>query len=127
MEKYLLDSSIILEILQGTVEGQKATKFLETDKNDLCTSVICYCEVLNKINLEKYEKASALLSKLLVFGVSLADASTAKEIQYTCRKTGKYVPTLDCIVAATAINNNAVILTLDKDFERIEKARKILF
>lgn len=127
MERYLLDTSIILDILSGTTEGQKATRLIEDTGAEVFTSVICYCEVLNKINLEKRGRAKVFLSKLFVFGLSLADGELALKIQDDCRSSGNYVPTLDCLVAATAINNRAAILTLDKDFGRIEKAKKILF
>ncbi len=125
MDRYILDSSIILDILAGNQEGQKAVKALAG--GELATSVICYCEVLNKINLERYQKAEEFLSKLLVFGLSVGDGEIAKNLQLECRKSGGHVPTIDCLIAATAVSTNSVIAASDKDFERIQKIRKILF
>ncbi len=125
MEKYLLDSSIIIHILSASEKGVAAIELF--DEAELSTSIICYCEVLNKINLEKIAKAQEFLSKLLVFGINTTDGETAIELQYNCRKTGKQVETLDALIAATAINNNAVVISSDKDFERIEGVRKKLF
>ncbi len=55
----------------------------------------------------------------------LLDSSTiAQNIQKNCRKNGKHVPTIDCTIASTAINNNATIISSDSDFQRIDEARK---
>ncbi len=124
MERFLLDSSTILNILAGNANGQKAVGILKN--NEACTSIICCCEVLNKINLEKYAKAEAFLSKLLSFSLTHSDGETAKGIQKNCRKNGKHVPTIDCLIAATAINNDAIMISSDSDFQRIDEARKRL-
>ena len=125
MEKYLLDSSIIIEILGGSSIGLKAGELVR--QGEASTSIISYCEVLNVVDLEKLSKAEAFLSQIPVFGVALSDGNTAKNLQYECRKAGKYVPTMDCLIAATAINNNSILVAADQDFERIEKLRKIVF
>lgn len=125
MEKYLLDSSVILDILEGNAEGRQAAKTFS--QAEACTSVICYCEVLNKTNLNELNKAEAFLSKLIVFEVTLADGNSAKTLQFESRKTGKHVPTIDCLIAATAINNNAILAASDKDFNRLGNLRKIIF
>ena len=124
MERFLLDSSVILDILAGNADGQKAVGFLKN--GEASTSVICCCEVLNTVNLEKYAKAEAFLSKLLVFGLSVSDGETARGLQKNCRKTGRHVPTIDCLIAATAINNDATVISSDSDFERLDGARKLL-
>lgn len=125
MERFLLDSSIILDILVGNRQGVEAAKVVS--KGEACTSVVSYCEVLNKADLDKLANAELFLSKLLVFGVTLADGKTAKQLELECRKNGRQVPTLDCIIAATAANNGAIVVASDKDFERIEGVSKILF
>jgi len=124
MERYLLDSSIILDVLAGNASGVKAAHILRGGES--ATSVICYCEVLNKIDLLRQEKAENFLSKLLVFGVTLADGKAAKKLQDECRKSGGQVPTTDCLIAATAMNNGAVMVASDKDFERIKGLEKKL-
>lgn len=125
MERFMLDASIIIDLLAQSPNSKAARKLLET--GEACTSVICYCEVLNKISLEHAATAEHYLSKLLVFQVTIEDGKTAKEIQYACRKKGKQVPTLDCLIAASAINTNAAVVTSDNDFERIEGVQKYLF
>jgi|GEM_PF-2462600 len=124
MERYLLDSSAILNILEGSAEGRKAAGILRG--NEVVTSIVCYCEVLNKASREKQSAAEAFLSKVPVFPVSLADGYEARKIADSCRKDGNYVPTLDCIIAATAKNNNATVVTMDDDFARMAEVRKVV-
>lgn len=125
MERYLLDSSAILNILLGTPKGNQIRLFAKNA--ELITSIICYCEVLNKSDLDKQNKAETLLSQLSVFPLTLTDGQLAKKLQYECRKAGGYVPTLDCLVAATASNQDAEVVTSDSDFSRIEGVKRHVF
>jgi predicted nucleic acid-binding protein len=119
VERFLFDSSAILEVLAGTAKGRKCAEI--AGGSEVCTSAICYCEVLNKVDAKHARVAEAFLSKLALFGVSLSDAFTAVKMQGSCRARGKFVPTVDCLIAATARNNKAIVVTADKDFERIEE------
>lgn len=123
-ETYLLDSSAIIDLLTTRPLGSRVAKAIEG--SELCTSIICYCEVLNKISLQNESNAEKFLSKLFIFPVTLPDGKLAKKIQDSCRLAGRQVPTLDCIVAATAIQNNATLVATDKDFERIQQVKKIV-
>ena len=125
MARFLLDSSIIIHMLNGTDAGRAAVKFVSA--GELVTSIICYCEVLNEANLDKQAQAEGFLSKLLIFQVTLEDGKTAKGFQDSCRKSGKFVPSTDCLIAATAANNNAMVVASDPDFERISGVEKKIF
>lgn len=122
MTRYLLDSSCIIDILSGNERGAKAAQLAKGA--ELVTSAICYCEVLNRLDLDKAAKAEAFLSKLLVFGLGLQEAKIAKEMQYACRRAGNQVPTVDCLIAATAKTNSATLIASDHDFARIDGVEK---
>lgn len=122
MERYLLDSSIILDMLEGNARGRRARERVENA--EATTSIICYCEVLNKGTLAGFERAHSLLDKLPVFETTLADGHLAVEMQLACRRAGTHVRTADCLIAATAMNRGAVVLASDGDFLRIDGARK---
>ncbi|MBI2444903.1 type II toxin-antitoxin system VapC family toxin [Candidatus Micrarchaeota archaeon] len=125
MTQYLLDASAILHIVGGTPQGARIRDLVRNGES--ATSIICYCEVLNKADLDKLAKAEAFMSNLLVFPFDVSDGSTAKKIQLDCRRNGGYVPTLDCMVAATAIQYDCELVTSDSDFERIGGLKKHLF
>ncbi len=122
MEKYLLDTSSILNILDGNKKGEAAIELIQN--GELITSILCYCEALNKLDLNKLNKAEEFLSKLGLFNLTLADGFLAKEIQHTCRKNGGQVSTIDALIAATAHNNKSILITSDSDFDRIDEVKK---
>ncbi len=118
MTRFLLDSSAILNVMDGGSKGQDIAALIRG--GELCTSVICFCEVLNKCNLDKRVKAEAALIKLLVFSAGLEEGEIAVGFQDSCRKRGVFVPSTDCIIAATAKSNRAILVSTDSDFSRIE-------
>lgn len=124
METFLLDSSAVINILFGSAAGQQASK--RVSGGLATTSIICYCEVLNKADARRRKSAEELLSTLVAFPISLADGKLAVQIQDACRTAGKQVPTPDCLVAATAANHDATVVTADRDFERIQQVKKIV-
>ncbi|MBI5226365.1 type II toxin-antitoxin system VapC family toxin [Candidatus Micrarchaeota archaeon] len=125
MSRYLLDTSAILHILRGTPEGLRIAQLIQD--SDVLTSVVCYCESLNNSHLTWIERAELFLSKVTVLPVDLSEGQLAKKIQFECRKKGKMVPTLDSLVAATAMKNDAEVVAVDSDFERIDGLKKHLF
>ena len=48
------------------------------------------------------------------------------DLKYKYEKKGIVVPLADLIIASIAIENNAVLVTSDKDFEKIEELKKII-
>jgi predicted nucleic acid-binding protein len=124
LEQYFADSSVILNILAGNQKGVHAAAILS--KGSLCTNVICYCEVLNTSDRNRRASAEALLSKFMLFPVTLADCDAACQMQDSCRKRGEQVRTSDCLIAASAKNAGAILVTSDSDFERIESLEKII-
>ncbi len=124
MDRFLFDTSAILEILSGSGEGKRAAAIVRS--GEVATSVIAYCEVVNKADVDKLAKAEAFLKKLLVFYLGQAELETARDIELACRKKGRQVPTLDALIAATAMNTGSTLVSADRDFERIEGLKRII-
>ncbi len=124
MERYLLDTSAILDVLEGNAQGRRVREIVGNSES--VTSVICYCEVLNKSNEVKIAKAESFLSQLMIFGAARGEGEIARDFQYACRKSGKTIRSMDALIAATAFTNNAILLSSDSDFERIDGIRKII-
>ena len=123
MERFLLDSSAIIEILSGTAEGKRAATAVRS--GEVATSAIAYCEVLNKANLDKLQIAEAFLNRLLVLYPGQAELKTCCGIQQACNRKGRHVPTIDALIAATAINAGCTLVSFDGDFGRIEGLKKL--
>ncbi len=125
MERYFMDTSAILGILAGGRDGLDIYHFVKKQK--IYTSILCYCEVLNKAEGKRQEHAKELLSSFILLPLTLTDGFLAEKLQYACRKTGKHVSTSDCLIAATALNHDAEVVTMDSDFKRIEGLKSYVF
>lgn len=125
MNRFVLDSSAILHIVRGTKAGREIARFVQ--EADVLVSVLSYCEVLNAAEMTHLKNAEEFLSNLPLLPLELRDGHVAKELQISCRRSGAHVATPDCLVAATAINHDAEIVTTDTDFNRIDGVKKHVF
>lgn len=125
MERYLLDTSAILALLKGGRDAFDVHHFVKGHK--IYSSILCYCEVLNKAEGSRQQTAKDFLSSLILLPLTLSDGFLAEKLQYACRKSGKHVTTPDCLIAATAISHDAVVVAMDSDFKRIEGLKSHVF
>lgn len=68
-------------------------------------------------NRQEWDNLRPLLTIYRV--VDEADAEMAAELQFTLRRRGKQLETVDALIAAVAIRYDLMLLTTDKDFRPI--------
>lgn len=104
----LLDTSILVENLRRGVFEPGAI------------SVITLIEVLRGVKQEKRGMVKDLLEESFEV-LPLSNEAILKycEIYDHFKQRGKLIPDADLIIAATAIVNNATLVTKDSDFERV--------
>ncbi len=119
--KFLLDTSIVIEIFKGNQEvGEKIN---DSDKFYISSVVLGELTVgINSVtNKRKHLKQ---LHDFLKFCILLdVDSSTAEQYGVNTaylNKKGKPIPTNDVWIASTAIQHNLVLITRDKHFNEIE-------
>ncbi|MBN2517684.1 MAG: PIN domain-containing protein [Candidatus Altiarchaeota archaeon] len=116
--KYLLDSSVWLAYFQAKDLGVK--KLIEEPSNLLFTSVITLHEVKRK--LRRNGQKDRDVQKILAFikGRSiLADVNPGIAEKSADDSIENNLHTLDAIIYRTAMENKAVLATMDHDFKRI--------
>ncbi|MFH1750238.1 MAG: PIN domain-containing protein [Candidatus Micrarchaeota archaeon] len=121
----IIDSSAWIELIGGTEKGKKVLGLIENNSTFAMTlnlaEVVKWCEKNGKDGrraaeaiLEMTEDLLAPSFDALVLGGRLA-ASTSKG-----RRTAhKSISIIDCLLAATANENQLRVLTSDRDFERL--------
>lgn len=116
----LLDTSIVIRLLRG--EEEEIEKFLTEEEETLCTCFPVQCELYRGTRLarkteEGENQVEALLNELehLEAGKESAKKVTKLRDKYPETKT------FDLMIAGICLANNAVIITKDKDFEKIEE------
>ena len=119
MKKHLVDTSVIIDFLRQK-EKQK-TLFYKLAEDDLFVSIITHTELyagksvwknpLAKLELEE------LFSDLTILNLEPGISESAGRIKAHHHDSSL----LDCIIAATAIDHDLELVTLNKkDFEKIE-------
>lgn len=86
-------------------------------------SVITLIEVLRGVKPEKRNKVKEYLENSFEV-VPLSNEVILKycELYELLKQKGTLLPDADLLIAATAITNNATLVTIDKDFERLTDA-----
>jgi predicted nucleic acid-binding protein len=127
--KQALDSRFLVEYFysEDKATHQKLVRKMEelkTDKGLIPT--IALCETLQLVcTREGKEKANLVYLLLLSTGIKFdpLNPSVAKEAGIL-KSTHKNVPMGDCIIAATAIANQAQVLSDDSHFDLIREVKR---
>jgi predicted nucleic acid-binding protein len=124
-----VDTSVIIDLLRGN--ATKAADFLANlDANDVPYAIplLCCQEVLQGARDQAEWRAlhENLSAQRLAAPENLATLHwEAARIFFDCRRRGITVrSSVDCLIAAQAMEAKATLLHDDEDFERIKKVRK---
>ena len=125
-----VDTSVLIPFFSGKNNpGTERLVQAEKDLETIAIPIICCQELLQgAINEAHWKKLLSILSTQNV--VSLLDpfssSVSAARIYYDCRKKGITIrSTIDCLIAQIVLENNGVLLHMDKDFEQIAKVRSL--
>jgi len=115
---YLIDTNILIYIVQGNPEVEYFA-----GEETLAVSYITEMEALGKYNISTLEKQiiGGFLNRCHIIEMNSRIKSLAIEIKQQTR-----IKLPDAIVAATAIENKLLLVTADKDFERISNLNLLL-
>ena len=118
MEKIVLDTNILIEILKG---NEPITSKLEAVKADFCISSITVMELyygaLNKAELFQLKRFMSLF-EVIELNTNISSVATELIFEYA-KSHNLAIP--DSLIAATAINYNLKLYTLNiKDFRFID-------
>jgi len=128
--KHVLDSRFLIEYYyaqnQDTKQkaNQKMRELIKNSNGIIPTIVIC--ETIQLIcSREGKQKADMIYLSLVSSGIKIENLSPsiAKDAGIL-KNTYKHIPMGDCIIAATAISNQARILSDDPHFDLIKETKR---
>ena len=128
--KQVLDSRFLVEYYYSQDKetqqkaNQKMKELIQTGNGIIPTIVLC--ETIQIIcSREGKEKAEMIYLSIVTSGMKMEDLSPsiAKEAGIL-KSTYKHVPVGDCIIAATAIRNQARIISDDPHFDSIKETKR---
>ena len=118
---YLLDSSIWIRVLRAALPpamGDRVTALL--GRRIVAINGVIKLEILSGARTEKeFRDYSARFDALHQFEIRAETWSRAGRLGYDLRRRGLTGSTVDLIIAASAIEHDAVLLHADADFDRI--------
>jgi predicted nucleic acid-binding protein len=126
----LVDTTVWIDFFNGR-ESEKTEKLtsLLRQEIDICITEIIMTEILQGIrNDDQFlETRNSLLSLPFIHANSTETYVHAADIYRQCRKKGKTIrKTVDCIIAAIAIENNVSLLHNDSDFTYIAEVFNLI-
>lgn len=119
----LVDTTVWVDFFRG-VDSRVSGIFrrLIQDEEDLCLTSLNVTEILEGIRHEPlYDRTRRHLLAFPIFQPEeLSTYLHAADIYRACRRRGRTIrSTIDCLIAAVAIENDLIVLHSDRDFTQI--------
>lgn len=123
MELVLIDSSVWIDYYQPkTSEELKRAvkKLIEADRVATC-SIIAVEVIQGTVSNRDYQKVSVDMTAFREFSLNRNVTKRAAKLGFDLRRQGITIPTIDIIIAATALENNCALWHQDNHYELIAK------
>jgi len=121
--KYCLESSFIIDLLKGK---DNAVEFYEEIKDAPLTitaiASVALFEILRgkEQNQDKTRGFEELRQKMTVLSFGEKEAEEASQIEKAIHQKGRTITSLDLFIGATAKTNEAVLVSNDSDYQKID-------
>ena len=126
----VFDTSIILELERGNKEIiNKIKKYLNYYPDPAQISFMTYFEIyygLRNKNEKNKDLAIGYLNMFKILEVTKKTAEIMSSLKHSQEKKGIQMSLTDLFIASQVIENNLILVTMDKDFERIDNMEKII-
>lgn len=111
MAQYLLDADAIIDILAEFPPSVMMFRQLHNEGNLLCVCNVVVAEVYSGLHANRERAAEELLSGLAHLPTSAAAAKQAGQWRLFFKRIGQTLSTTDTLIAATAAEHNATVIT----------------
>ncbi len=123
MKRYLLDTSLLAAYLHNRTQAITLMS-LWVQRDEAVTSILVYGEVIEYLKglpnfQQKYDKFHTILHEIPPNPLTYAILERYANIRRTLRPQHKDIGDIDTLIAATALEHNLTLVTVDHDFERV--------
>lgn len=128
--KYCLESNFIIDLLNGKKNAIRVYDEIQNSPLAITsiTSVALF-EILRgkEKNQDKIKHFKDLRQRLEVLPFGEREAEEASAIEKAVHENGLTIPALDLLIGATAKSNDAILVSNDSDYERIDGLRLLKY
>lgn len=123
MPQYLLDTSALSAYLLGRPRAvQLISPWIQ--HQEAATSILVYGEVIEYVrNMLGFQRHQASLRQILrqvsPYLLTYSILERYAEIRLQLRPRGQLIGDIDTLIAATALERNLTVVTIDSDFQRV--------
>jgi len=114
MGNFLLDSNVIINFLLNKPSTVKLINEFLYSGDSLVTSAICIAEVQLGVWENEKEKTDMFADSLEVFDITVEIGRIGAFYVREYKKNGVTLNLIDCLVAATCVLNNLILVTYNK-------------
>lgn len=111
MTSHLLDTDSIIDYVADIATSVAFIRSLRTGTDILCTCDVVLAEVYSGLHARDSARAQILLASLLFLPTSPEAARQAGAWRYAFARQGVALSTTDCLIAATAYEHQARLVT----------------
>jgi hypothetical protein len=111
MTLHLLDTDAVIDLLYDIQDTLLLVRGLGDHGETLCTCDVVLGEVMSGLHPHERARANDLLDGLLYLATTPAAARQAGEWRYAYARRGQQLAMTDCLIAVTAADHTAVIVT----------------
>jgi predicted nucleic acid-binding protein len=130
-KSYVLDANAVLDFVEDGPGGKRVEQLLNDalrGRSRVLISVVNWGEVFYHSWQEQGEEsARRILAGLSRLPLELVPVDLAQSLQAGEIKARHKIPYVDCIAAGLAILQQAVLVTSDRDFEKLGRRVEILW
>lgn len=114
----ILDTSIVIELVKGTVKGKEIQERLWQETVAITTITIH--EILLGARKKEKEIIEKLFRAVHILSYDQHAAHYSAGIEQLLYERGKPIGRMDIFIAAICLANEVSLLTMDEDFKRVE-------
>ena len=123
MKKYLLDTSVVAGYLLNRVRAIELVSPLIT-REEAATSILVYGEVIEYVKGFPHfpihrDNLQALLEHIPPYPLTYPILDRYADIRRTLRPVHQDIGDIDTLIAATAVEHDLTLVTIDTDFNRV--------
>ncbi len=111
MASYLLDADAVIDYLKRYAPTLRVIAQLVANEDRLCTCDVVLAEVYAGLTPGDEGHATAFLTTLEFLPGSVTSAEQAGRWRYQFARQGRTLPTTDALIAATAVEHGATVVT----------------